>query len=180
MSEKIEFGGALPAGQWVSDVEKYIFHDEPSIWLLATWAWALGRSRIDAELLPAPPTALLDCLLSRFLSDFREGAGMSSFALTQAPLPRGAWKPILTEKQSQRVREGRGDEPDSEHYMRIAGLMIAFYAGTVWSEEELAARLAAREDRDRHIPRLEKVLDDMLEQMGETGRKYLKSERSSR
>jgi len=73
MSEKIEFGGALPAGQWVSDVEKYIFHDEPSIWLLATWAWALGRSRIDAELLPAPPTALLDCLLSRFLSDFREG-----------------------------------------------------------------------------------------------------------
>ena len=178
IGEKIEFGGALPAGQWLSDVEEYIFHDEPSIWLLATWAWALGRSRIDAELLPAPPTALLDCLLSRFLSDFREGAGMSSFALTQAPLPRGAWKPILTEKQSQRVREGRGDEPDSEHYMRIAGLMIAFYAGTVWSEEELAARLAAGEDRQ--ILGLDEPLHAMLEQMGETGRKYVKSERSSR
>jgi hypothetical protein len=44
----------------------------------------------------------------------------------------------------QRVRQAAEDKPGSEEdYMMAASLMVAFHAGNVWSEEELATRLLA-------------------------------------
>jgi hypothetical protein len=163
------------------DVEKHLFHAEPALWALAAWVWGLARDR-DAKkkIPPAPSSAVLDRLLQLFLSDGREEAVTRvAFAITTViGLPRHAWKPLLTEAQAQKLRrdvKGTRTTVEIDLYLNAARLMVAFHAGSVWSEEELAARLA--ESRFPSNVYFRAPLDAFLEQMGETGQKYLKSKR---
>ncbi len=168
---------ALGDAEALCDVEEHLFHDEPSLWALSAWAWALQR--VQAKKPPRSPSLeVLDRLLSLFLSDAHEAAVTRvAFALTTAlGMPRAAWKPTLTEAQANNLRRPDDRAVIGGDYFAVAAVMVAFYAGGIWPEEDLAKRLdgVMRSGMRWPQPGPDHV-GAMLEQMGTTGRKYLRS-----
>jgi hypothetical protein len=93
---------------------------------------------------------------------------MASYLLSaELGIPRLAWAPVLTEQQAQKVRQ------DGEERPHTSSCMIAFHAGNVWSEEELASRLGDLKERFLNVELDVKPITATLRQMGETGQRYL-------
>ena len=101
----------------------------------------------------------------------------------QLGLPRSAWRPVLAEIQLEQVRRA-ADKKEKEpgtNFPLAASLVVAFHAGNVYSEEELAKRLSASTKElfvVHHEKRFLNGITRMLEDLGKTGRKYLASKKS--
>lgn len=160
----------------LSKVERHLFHDDPAVWRPAAWTWVFVHRAQEIPLQAS--SAVLDRLLALWLRNAARPYETSVALSDQLGLPRRAWTPVLTEAQVQQVRQiGDGCKSNSIYNNLEASLMVAFHAGNVWPEEELATRLDRRgrigfvtvRDRSRGS------IDAMLKQMGEAGQRYLKS-----
>jgi hypothetical protein len=83
-------------------------------------------------------------MLSVWLSVAEDKENVAAFALfTFLGLPRNAWRPVLTDGQVKVVRraESLQGTDELEKYDERASCMVAFHAGNVWPEDELAKRL---------------------------------------
>jgi len=150
-------------------VERHLFHDDPAVWSAAVWIWGYMYARMSS---PQASPLVLDRLLTLWLSGAAQRDTTSYAFVTALGLPRRAWTPLLTDSQVQQVRQVADERIDP--YTSGASTMVAFHAGNVWSEEELATRLVALSKPlpMRHQKR--NPVDAVLEQMGETGRKHLR------
>jgi SIR2-like domain/NACHT domain len=144
-------------------IEPHLFNDDPAIWSAAAWCWALQSFRKRSR----ATTAILNRLLSLWLSDAGENAAwLLPFALsTQLGLPRSSWNPMITKPQAAWIRsQARHTGSDQ----LLSACVVAFHSGQVWTDEELGERLTQlfrSSERSAVI--------GMLEQMGETGKKFL-------
>jgi hypothetical protein len=172
-------------------VEQYLFRENPALWVLAAWVFGayhftpsrrltLSRPRTGPNaLLPSRPA--LDRLLTLWSGDVSdEMAGFVGFALSSqfGLVPRGKWTPKLTETQMARVQQASvaRDTPESE-YQVVASLVVAFHAGNVWPEEELAMRVDKSSLLTISHQFLKDAFNRTLKQMGHAGRKYLNGRR---
>jgi hypothetical protein len=173
-----DVANALP----LEDVESRLFLEDPALCEAAIWAWASILRERQSRLQPSPRT--LDRLTSVWLGDTvaKRSFHAAAYALCQhMGLERDAWSPILSGAQVRQVPIAAypsSDDPDVRSTSLGAALMVAFHAGSIWTDDDLAARLVkagkARrlfirgqaEDRNRLIR--------MLEQMGEIGKQYIK------
>jgi SIR2-like domain len=160
----------------VSEVVPHMFQEKPSITLAAVWAWgAINRLQRVTD----PDPSVWDRLFALWRSNpwGQIGNSTAAFALEQGlrARPREIWTPILTEEQKDFVRRcAEGSEETS-----AASLVVAFHAKDVFSDEELAHRLAARRT-EIYTPEVAETAEAMLRQMGEIGRKHLRSTGSRR
>jgi hypothetical protein len=163
------------------EIEEKLFRENPAIWAPAAFALGiLPYQRRGAQWLPSPRA--LDRLLELWLGDRVESIAEyldRALVFQLGRLPRRGWTPMLSKKQVVQVRQVGGSTEGQDDRQRRYGaaLTVAFYAGNVWPEEELAARL----DRARDIffsgADLRGDVDRALEQMGAAGRKYLKAKK---
>ncbi|MEW5928216.1 MAG: SIR2 family protein [Gemmatimonadota bacterium] len=153
-------------------VETHLFQEDVAVSSAAAWAWALPRYRDERLAWSADPT-VLNRLTGLWLGSFHPlVTRMAAFALSTAyGMQRDAWAPVLTDQQIKIVRERK---KVTDLRTPFAVTLVAFHAKSIFSEEELARRIAS-------IPRLRmatKLHRDstvtMLEQMGRVGKKYLK------
>lgn len=165
----------------IEDIARHMFSNDPSLWTLAVWAWGLYRGDPGEpgkqRHLPHPSKEILDRLAELFLSDVPPTAvDMAAFGVVKAlyRLPRHSWQPKVEAAQRQKLRQPERHEPDLEGYLTAASLLISFHAGDIWTEEELASRLARMDGTFR--PDWD-AATFMLEQMGEVGQKHLRSRR---
>jgi hypothetical protein len=87
-------------------------------------------------------------------------------------LARGDWSPALTEDQIERTQETLGNSPEAESTMPwLSLLMIAFHSRSIFPDDELARRLIAGASftHERGLERETRGIEQMLEQLGETG-----------
>ena len=145
----------------------------------AAWVFGLYYLRTGPDaLLPSPPT--LDRLLTLWSGDVSdEIAVFVALALCSqlGRVPRGEWTPALTETQMARVQQASVVRTTPNVDDQLASLMVAFHAGNVWPEEELAMRL---DEASRSYIKLgfsKDAFDMTLKQMGHAGRKYLNGRR---
>lgn len=160
----------------IAAVERLLFHESLALSTAAMWVWALIRRHQETPPIPLPAT--LDRIVELWLND-TNGIVLDIvfFALAaNVSLPRGAWKPLLTESQVLQIQQiVKGPELG----FRVPGcLVVAFHAGDIWSDEELATRLHAlsRSSPGPWRGRVE-MINAMLRQLGEPGRKHLKRKR---
>jgi hypothetical protein len=161
-----QFKGTVP----LTMVEQHIFQDDPALWAAATFALGAARQR------PQPSPVILDRLLNLWLRDeHRFAVTSAAFTLSRyAGLRRNAWRPVLTEAQLQRLPQVQGKgRTEEEQFVLLASYMVAFHAGNVWPEAELAERLVAATETP--VPDSNRrALKTMLRQMGEAGAKRRK------
>jgi hypothetical protein len=158
-------------------IEETLFRENPAIWAPAAFVLGLlpfyGRG---AEWLPSRQA--LDRLLELWLGDrvesiaeYLDRAVGSQFG----HLPRSGWTPRLSKKQLVHVRHlCRSAEGQAGRQLQYgAALAVAFHAGDVLPEEELAARLDRVGLVYAWVDRPPIVVGDLLKQMGDAGRAYL-------
>jgi len=174
----------------IGDIEPHLFAQDPAINVAAAYAVALiwhnalsWQRRIRRIYQPSPK--VMDRLLwLRLHATDRREVEWSGIALSaQVNLPRSTWKPHLTEKDAQRIRRQKEQPKDSDgldHYTILGDLVIAFHAGNVWPDEELAKHLV----EVRTVPMLHTMegtdpIAGMLKQMGSAGREHLRASKSA-
>jgi SIR2-like domain len=156
-------------------IEPHIFKKDRAIWSAAVWVWALFHYNGNRE---APKPAILDRLLSLWLSDAGDDPWLLSLALsTQLGLQRSSWTPRITEAGVRRIR-ARGGKSSRLSDMKLAATcVVAFHGRKLWTDEELGKRLVELaghgtglffEDSEGAA-----AIRAMLEQMAETGKKFL-------
>jgi hypothetical protein len=154
----------------LAEVEEHIFQEDPALWHAAVWARTVIWGTLHSP--GKPSSRLLDRLLHLWLSNLGktpEGL-VTSFGIKDGPvLPRKAWTPTLTPEQVGLVRRVSLEPPVDIRPDTAAACRIAFHAGSVCSNEELASRLVPLRKHG-----LNDLVDAMLGQMGAIGRKYLK------
>ena len=97
---------------------------------------------------------------------------MAAFALcSQLGLPRDAWNPILNPTEAQKLTR----QSETYDYAFAAACLVAFHSRALWSDEQLARRLAECMRSQNY----KDGLTGMLEQLGEIGQKYLGRETQS-
>lgn len=106
----------------------------------------------------------------------------SSYALAAAVgVDRGLWSPELTPEEILRIRANQGNSmgtgmPGNGRLHYLADLVLAFHSRIVWSEVDLARRLA--QARGISVPRdsgaIRSGIDAMLSELQDAGSKYLK------
>jgi hypothetical protein len=167
-------------------VESLLFHDDPTIWAAAAFAFALIR--VNQKVGWHPLSATLNRLLMLWLNNDCDKAQMylSATFCRLLDLLRHEWEPVLSDAQIQRIHQLAEPKPkDVElNYFLGACIIVAFHAKNVWTEDELANRLAALKTNDhiffRNLEDRDLSIDNMLKQMGEAGRKYIISEKPPR
>jgi hypothetical protein len=163
---------------------RQLFSDDAPTWVLAAWSWGIFRYKTIRKLSPEEIGLVLDQLLALFLRNEASGARViTGFALTrELALERDAWRPSLEEEGAQTLRElgSRPRSGEEADYIIGASLMIGFHVRSVWSENELASKLHTFRGSPFLGADSDKQIDTMLQQMGESGRKYLKSKVESR
>lgn len=155
-------------------VERHLFSTDPALYNPALWAWALIQNNEALPIQRSP--AVLDRLVSMCLNDsVIKPESTLGFALqTQLGLPRAAWTPALAENDLQRAMH-RVQESYPVYSLAVSCL-LAFHSGSIWPEEELASQifelLTSRAQYGVLTSRRARIWS-MLQQMGETGKKYL-------
>jgi len=167
-------------------VESLLFHDAPTIWTAASFAFAVSLSFQKQKLQPS--SKALDRLLWLWLSIHgdRTLEPLSVVFCRYFGFPRQTWEPILSDAQVQRIHqlaESKHEGIDS-NFLLGACIVVAFHAKNVWTEDELANRLATfKANKHIHFVSHENQnlnIDNMLEQMGESGRKHITSQKPPR
>ena len=164
-------------------VESLLFHDNPTIWTAASFAFAVIRSHQKESLLPSSTT--LDRLLMLWLSGDGDRAlePLSAAFCMFVGFSRQAWEPVLSDTQVQRVHHLAESKLEGivSDFLLGACIVVAFHAKNVWSEDELASRLVTLKENDRitfgNRENRNLSIDNMLKQLGKMGRKYLTSEK---
>jgi hypothetical protein len=160
----------------LEEVEQHIFQEDPALWHAAVWARTLIWSTLPSP--GKPSSRVLDRLLHLWLSNLGKTPDglVTSIGLKDGPvLPRKAWKPKLTPEQVDLVGRISLGPPVEERPDSAAACRVAFHAGNVCSDEELASRLLPWREHG-----LRDTVDAMLGQLGSIGRKYLKKIESTR
>ncbi len=164
----------------LDQVVRLLFDDTPAIRAAAVYAFAVIT--VNMEQKKPPSSMILDHLLILWLDNnciLEEP--LSATLSNLLGLPRQAWKPILSDSQVERIRRlaKLEPEPNVSSYLLSACIMIAFHAKNVWSEDELVNNLIVLRQNRAFLTSKDPVLiiDDMLKQMGEVGRKYLISDK---
>lgn len=130
-------------------IEPSLLHKDRDIWGIATWTWTNARRRMKA------PTGVSVATLNALFEHWQEGiddraADLADYAMScQIGIDRDFWKPKLTPIQRRQLRE-RFDapstsEPWNERHDKSACFFIAYHAKSVWTDEELAARITSVE-----------------------------------
>uniref|UniRef100_Q01YL7 Putative signal transduction protein with Nacht domain n=1 Tax=Solibacter usitatus (strain Ellin6076) TaxID=234267 RepID=Q01YL7_SOLUE len=160
----------------LADIEETLSHDDPGVLDAALWTWGYIHFLNPGRVKPRP--AILDRLLTLWLGAIAQSQPRSAASValgTKIGLPRRAWTPVLTESQAQAIRQQINNSSSfaKESALR-AGSMVAFHAGNVLAEAELVERIVGIAKNDL-AGRPERDILHMLKEMGETGRKALKS-----
>ncbi|MFZ0845648.1 MAG: SIR2 family protein [Pseudolabrys sp.] len=164
----------LDTVEWLWDesllngIEAHMFNDNPAVWDAAVWAWAHTWNFKDSI---ETPGRVANRLLSLWLIGDSKAQNSSYAFCKLSSLPRRIWTPILTSDQKSYVQiaasvqfdVGSGNPDSNEKVM--AALLVAFFAGDVFSEEDLADRL-------KGAPHYFEV-KPLLKQMGEIGESVL-------
>ncbi len=165
----------------MKDIVSYLCVNNPALILAATYAlthiWDSGPYYLSQHPVPIPT---LDQLLALRLDDTHKALSLwCSIAFSvKGSIIRSAWTPELGEAERALIRNSI--ENSMKNYDFNGGLMdyyvignfvIAFHAGTVFSEEELANLISRAEFSYSEAIELR---SNMLEQMGKVGYKYLK------
>jgi hypothetical protein len=159
-------------------IESYIFHDDMALYSAAAWAWGWIYQRLGY---PARElTEVLDRLSSLYLADThpacRLNAGIALKCLTQ--LPRGKWRAKLNPEQKRRIQQSPEFHGGPRNFIpMVTALMIAFHAED-WDENDYLAEQLAHASTMRDLANSEygKAISQMLEDLGETGKRYLEIE----
>jgi len=170
-------------------ITRQLFADDPALHLAAAFALTLiWYNDGDHQIPPTSPSALDRLMMLRLHGTHQTVIAWSGTALAMhLGLLRNTWVPMLTAAEIQQIKfsiEKPDDQLQLKEYVVLGDLVIAFHAGTVFSDDELAKRLA-QAIRSKLIPhpdsgRMQKQLISMLEQMGDTGSKYLKAVKESK
>ncbi len=172
--------------QPMGELVHHLFADESALQVAAVYALAhLWHYRGQKKLPQTTPTVLNRLLSLRLHGSHPILVMWSGMALAeQTGLLRNVWIPTLTEVEVKQIKETVNSQKKRgrNEYVILGDLIVAFHAGNgvVWSEDELAKQLAeAREFISRHhLVRSEDPIKAMLEQMGETGKKFIKTTKS--
>lgn len=181
------------SAEWMplDKVESLLFHNDPTIWTAAAVAFAVILLNRKQSLRPSPSSTTLDHLLMLWLSSNGDRAlePLSAVFCTFAGLSRQTWEPVLSDTQVQQIHqvhqltEAKHEGIDSD-FLLGACTVIAFYAKNVWTEDELASRLATLKENAAHVfgnsENRDLSIENSLRQMGVAGRKYLASEKPPR
>lgn len=176
----VERGARSSESTMISDILRHLFSADPTIHLAAVFALAHKWHGGGRQSVPQPPLEVLDrLLLLRLHSLHKAVIEWSAIAMAaQFELRRDAWRPNLAEVDLDKIRQGvnRQDAGQFTEYIVNGDLRVAFHAGTVLSEADLAKRLGASRHSD--YPRRRSYFNYLLDQMGETGRRYLRARKS--
>lgn len=152
----------------LAEVEPHLFQEDPALWVAASWAYGLIRANQKSS--PKPSVKVIDRLLSLFLAGDQTHLQITAgFALVKSisGFKRYEWKPGLSEKQIQHVCKiidsGNVDFNNliAHDEQVCACLTIAFFSGNVYSDDDLATRLA-----NWQSPSYKEELNAMLKLMG--------------
>ena len=134
-------------------IEPHLFHDDPIIRSVATWAWVNSRKRLKA---PSPVSRnILDSFFQHWLSGSADRAtDLAGYAMScQLGMDRDLWTPKLTKVQIQKVRERFDAQPKADFetvtYERLASFFVAYHAKSIWTDAELVSRIDALRDSTR-------------------------------
>lgn len=134
-------------------IEPQLLSADGDLWPIATWAWTNARRRLNLSSVAS--NRILDLFLDRWLSDENDrAAGLVCYALScQAGIDRTVWIPQLTEVQNAFVRErftrSTVKESYEIRYEKAACLLVAYHAGSVWTDAELGFHLESIVDQLR-------------------------------
>jgi len=152
----------------LKDVERRLFEPDQALWSAAARAlgWFYNNSASGARV----SNQVRDRLLTLWLSDAHVMAtGRAGFALAGycKDLQRNLWCPALTDPQLQSVRRRLVDSVPEGQIGKTTALIVAFFARTVCSDEELSEHLARY--RDHEGGRGQLTLEWILNEMGQPG-----------
>lgn len=134
-------------------IEPHLFHNDPTIRSIATWAWTNTRKRLKA------PRPVSKATLDSFFRHWRGGGvdratDLAGYAMScQLGMDRDLWTPKLTKTQIQKVRERFDARPQTDleavTYEQLACFFVAYHAKSIWTDAELALRFNALPNRNR-------------------------------
>lgn len=133
------------SGELIEYIEKHFLAKSTAIRRAAIWAWAVVM--FYCKIAGQPTAAGLDQILSVWLtSPDEELVEAASTALwTQLGLERKKWTPVLHERDVEKIKRmlDKASERKKTHAI-TASIVVAFHAGTVWSDNELVSKLNQR------------------------------------
>ncbi|GJH16160.1 hypothetical protein CBA19CS22_06480 [Caballeronia novacaledonica] len=164
-ARKRVFAQSLP----LTRIEALLKHESYAVSHAAIWAWGLIQSH-DRTI--ATRTALLNHLKNAALSNIHGNyAQVARWALLQkAAMPRSKWTPKLTKAQQRLVKDmaniNTAHRDSAEDRTRVtAALLIAFYAGGIWKDGELATRFAIASEALNFASDWRVLVDQILRQL---------------
>ena len=168
------------ADMWLpplSAVRPFLFHENPAIWTLAAWEFAFIQSRSKNR--PGANNAVLSRLASLWLTNAHMISKLIvGWALSHyLGLRRHSWTPVLSEANVQEIRK-QSETSDfrvgDQAFSYAASILIAFHAGKVWSDTELAEKLADMKASDRFNHIRKGSIDKMLTQLNKLNARAIK------
>lgn len=162
----------------IDDFFEKLNSEDPVIQLPAVYSiahmWHLTSETRHVDCAPTPQ--ILDRLLSlRLYSLIQSVREWSSIAFAGiVDLMRSAWLPALSQQEAQEILRSpvREDSAQFNPYLVSGNLRIAFHAVTVMPDPKLVEQLA--KSASQLPPQLWKPIIDMLEQLGDAGRKQIR------
>ena len=152
----------------VGHIEKYLFSESTALARAAIWAWAVVMYHCQIEVQPTT-TGLNQVLKIWLTSSDKKLVETASTALwTQLGLGRKKWSPVLQECDVERIKRMSGAKDEKRpNNMFAASLVVAFHAGTVWTDGELVSKLALLRKEEHHgRPARPDPVGMMLSQLG--------------
>lgn len=141
-SDKKPSGLQLPQ-QLIDTIEPHLFADSTATTKAAIWAWAVALFHCPTG--GHPTVSALDQILKLWLNSSNDMiVRTASTALwSQLGLGRNRWRPSLSDADSHIIHSRFSKDWDFEKSRTAAAcLMVAFHAGTVWSDRELVSKLS--------------------------------------
>jgi hypothetical protein len=156
--------------------EKHLHSHNVGLVSIAAWAVSIGY-RHHREHARQPTAVTLDRLLALWLAPntrvVHDNIAMALDAMIG--LPRNSWTPLLTDDQIAQVNVLGASPYAPGMYDNSSAAVVAFHAKTIWSDREVAKRLAAlREDATE--TELE-LIARSLGELGAAGRRYLRKKK---
>ncbi len=161
---------------FIQTLELFLAKADVAVWTAA--ARAIGWYYRNVDTVALPRTDILDRLTTLWLSDARKySKTRAAYGLLYlVHIPRHYWKPNLTSAERDSLLIAAESDRSNAQPDRRASIMVAFNAGNIWPESELARRIAEVVTSDRGgPPRVHKEFNRMLGELGAVGHKYLAS-----